>query len=291
MNQAASTAPARVYVPQAPDAQETGLLYDHRGRIRVKDPARDRALHWFLIAFGLLGLGALWLLRLDGAQLIEGVGKIPEAVGKLAKLDFSQLGVTFTSLLESISVAILATVYSLLGGMALAVLLAKNLTPFRGLSLCLSAVMTFLRAIPSIIWVLLVLVCVGFGPEAGIIGICIFSTSFFARAFARCFEEVPQETLEALQAMGAGRVKVFFAAVLPSALTSLIAWTSISFENNFGASSVLGTVGAGGIGYVISNCFSRYAYGQAIVAIGVVLLFTYAMELAFTRIKEKKAVR
>ena len=47
----------------------------------------------------------------------------------------------------------------------------------------------------------------------------------------------------------------------------------------------------GGIGYVISNCFSRYAYGQAIVAIGVVLLFTYAMELAFTRIKEKKAVR
>ena len=182
MNQAASTAPARVYVPQAPDAQETGLLYDHRGRIRVKDPARDRALHWFLIAFGLLGLGALWLLRLDGAQLIEGVGKIPEAVGKLAKLDFSQLGVTFTSLLESISVAILATVYSLLGGMALAVLLAKNLTPFRGLSLCLSAVMTFLRAIPSIIWVLLVLVCVGFGPEAGIIGICIFSTSFFCQS-------------------------------------------------------------------------------------------------------------
>ena len=124
---------------------------------------------------------------------------------------------------------------------------------------------------------------------AGIIGICIFSTSFFARSFAQCFEEVPQETLEALQAMGAGRVKIFFSAVLPSALTGLIAWTSISFESNFEASSVLGTVGAGGIGYVISNSFGRYAYGQAIVAIGMVLLFTYAMEMLFTFVKEKKA--
>ena len=135
--------------------------------------------------------------------------------------------------------------------------------------------------------VIAILVCVGFGPSAGIIGICIFSTSFFARSFAQCYEEVPQETLEALRAMGAGRVKVFFSAVLPSAFTGMLAWTSISFESNFEASAVLGTVGAGGIGYVISNCMTRYAYGQAIVAIALVLAFTYAMELGFTAIKER----
>ncbi len=88
--------------------------------------------------------------------------------------------------------------------------------------------------------------------------------------------------------MGAGRVKVFFSAVLPSAFTGMLAWTSISFESNFEASAVLGTVGAGGIGYVISNCMTRYAYGQAIVAIALVLAFTYAMELGFTAIKERK---
>ncbi len=147
---------------------------------------------------------------------------------------------------------------------------------------------TFLRAIPSIIWVLLILVCVGFGPAAGIIGISIFSTSFFAKSFAQRFEEVSPDTLEALSAIGAGRVKIFFAAVLPSAVTGILAWTSISFEKNFESSAVLGTVGAGGIGYVISNCMNRYAYGQAIVAIALVLLFTYAMELGFTVIKEQK---
>ena len=135
---------------------------------------------------------------------------------------------------------------------------------------------------------LLSLVCVGFGPAAGIIGISIFSTSFFAKSFAQRFEEVSPDTLEALSAIGAGRVKIFFAAVLPSAVTGILAWTSISFEKNFESSAILGTVGAGGIGYVISNCMNRYAYGQAIVAITLVLLFTYAMKLGFTVIKEEK---
>ena len=122
---------------------------------------------------------------------------------------------------------------------------------------------------------LLILVCVGFGPSAGIIGICIFSTSFFARSFAQCYEEVPQETLEALRAMGAGRVKVFFSAVLPSAFTGMLAWTSISFESNFEASAVLGTVGAGGIGFQLLNAsrvkqFDVVTY-ILIVMVGVVL--------------------
>ncbi len=69
----------------------------------------------------------------------------------------------------------------------------------------------------------------------------------------------------------------------------MLAWTSISFESNFEASAVLGTVGAGGIGYVISNCMTRYAYGQAIVAIALVLAFTYAMELGFTAIARDRA--
>ena len=259
---------------------ENGVLRDRKGRIRTKDPVQDRTLKWFLIIFLVVGIASMFLMNLDWMQLWEGVLRIPEAISKLAKIDLSELQITFTSLLESIGVTVLATVYSLIGGMVLSVFLAKNLV--------LSATLTFLRAIPSIIWVLLVLVCVGFGPSAGIIGICIFSTSFFARSFAQCFEEVPEETLEALRAMGAGRVKIFFSAVLPSAFTGILAWTSISFENNFGSSTVLGTVGAGGIGYVISNCMTRYAYGQAVVAIIMVLVFTYIMELSFTAVKERK---
>lgn len=264
------------------------VLYKKNGTIRTADPARERGVKIFLICFLAVGCVCLYTMNLDWGQLAAGVLQIPEALGKLIEIDFSQFDVTMEALLESIGVAILATVYSMIGGAFLGVFLAKNMTPFQWLSVLLSSVFTFLRAIPSIIWVLLVLACVGFGPTAGIIGMCISSTSFFAKSFAQCFEEVSDDTMEALKAMGAGKVKIFFRAVLPSAFTGLLAWTSINFENNFESSAVLGTVGAGGIGYVVSNSMGRYAYGQAIVAILVMLLFTYMMELLFTALKERK---
>lgn len=263
------------------------VMYTKGNKIRVADPARERGVRLFLIGFLILGLLSVYTMNFDWMQLLEGVKKIPDALDKLIEFDFSVIDITFSSLFESISVAILATIYSMLGGLFLAIFMAKNITPSKMLSVIMSSVFTFLRAIPSIIWVLLVLVCVGFGPTAGIVGICISSTSFFAKSFAQCFEEVSDETIEALKAMGASKTSIFFRAILPAAFTSLMAWTSISFESNFESSAVLGTVGAGGIGYVISNSMGRYAYGQAIVAIIVMLAFIYAMELGFTVLKEK----
>lgn len=262
-------------------------MYTKDNKIRVADPARERGMRIFLVGFIIVGLLSVYTMNLDWVQFAEGITRIPEALDKLIEFDFSVLDITFSSLLESISVAILSTIYSMLGGLFLAVFMAKNITPSKTVSVLMSAVFTFLRAIPSIIWVLLVLVCVGFGSTAGIVGICISSTSFFVKSFAQCFEEVSDETIEALKAMGASKSAIFFRAILPSSFTSLMAWTSISFESNFEASAVLGTVGAGGIGYVISNSMGRYAYGQAIVAIIVMLVFIYAMELGFTVLKEK----
>ena len=143
-----------------------GPLRDRHGRIRVKDPKRDRPVQIFLVCFMILELASMWIMEIDWAQVVEGISKIPTAFSKLLRLDFSQFGITLTALFESIAVAILSTIYSLFLGMILAVLQARNLTPARWISSVLSAVMTFLRAIPSIIWVLLSLICVGFGPAA-----------------------------------------------------------------------------------------------------------------------------
>ncbi|WP_310605028.1 PhnE/PtxC family ABC transporter permease [Anaerosporobacter sp.] len=269
------------------EKKEVGVRYQKNGKIQTADPTRERGIKIFLVCFIVIGAISVYTMKMDWVQLFQGISQIPDALSKLVKIDFSALDITIHALFESIAVAILATIYSLVGGMFLAVFMARNITPFRFLSVLLSAIFTFLRAIPSIIWVLLVLVCVGFGSTAGVIGMCISSTAFFAKCFAQCFEEVSEDTMEALRAMGAGKIKIFFRAVLPSAFTSLLAWTSISFENNFAASAVLGTVGAGGIGYVVANSMTRYAYGQAIVAIIIILLFTYCMEIGFTALKER----
>ena len=116
------------------------------------------------------------------------------------------------------------------------------------------------------------LVCLGMGPEAGIAGLCVHTTAFFTKSFSESFENIPNETLEAIEATGAGKLAVFSNAVLPASMSQIISWTGMRFEINFSECAILGMVGAGGIGFVISTSIQGYDYGVAGVAILLVFL-------------------
>jgi phosphonate transport system permease protein len=210
-----------------------------------------------------------------------------EVIKKLATINFDEFDITVKAFFETVWVATISTVYSAFLGLLIGVFMARNITPLKIFPPLLSAAFTFIRAVPAFIWVLLVLVCLGLGPAPAIVGVCIHSTAFFTRAFSQSFEEVDNGTLEALASTGANRVKVFFSAVLPSALTSIIAWLTMNFEQNFRAASILGMVGAGGIGYIISASISSYKYGRGMAAILLVAAFTYAIEISFNALKRK----
>lgn len=109
----------------------------------------------------------------------------------------------------------------------------------------------------------------------------------FTRAFAQSFESIPQETIEALEATGVGRIGVFFNAVLPAALSQLVAWIAMRFEINFSECAILGMIGAGGIGFIIARSIQGYEYGTAGVAIVLVFAFAYSIERLFIFIKNK----
>lgn len=94
-------------------------------------------------------------------------------------------------------------------------------------------------------------------------------------------------TIEALEATGAGRLSIFVNAVLPAALSQIVAWAGMRLETNFSECAILGMVGAGGVGFVISNSLQGYDYGTAGVAILLVFLVAYCIERLFVRIKKK----
>ena len=131
------------------------------------------------------------------------------------------------------------------------------------------------------------LVCLGMGPEAGVAGLCVHTTAFFTKSFAQSFESIPDETLEALEVTGTGRLSIFTNAILPAALSQIVAWAGMRLETNFSECAILGMVGAGGIGYVISTSLQGYDYGTAGVAILLVFLVAYCIERIFVRIKKK----
>jgi phosphonate transport system permease protein len=259
-------------------------------KVRINNPEYDRPTNLFFGITSVLSIISIFSLNIDWLKLAERMVDLGDVFLQLSKFNFLNFHLVAIAFVESITVTILATLYSLIGGLLMAAFMAKNITPSKKLSSILYAYNSFIRAVPTPVWVLLVIACLGFGPAPGIIGLSFHATAFFARAFAQSFEEVPTSTIEALQATGASRIHIFFSAVLPASFTALVAWGAMRFEINFSESAILGMVGGGGIGYSIAASMTGYNFGRAGISILMVFFFAFSLELIFTAIKRKMKV-
>ena len=255
--------------------------------IPVKCRQRNRFIPAFLIGVAVLSVLSLLYLEIDWLKMASRVGDIGMVFWDLAHLDFANMDLILSSLVETISIAVLSLLYSLVLGIVFGMLAARNIFRLPVLSVVTQSFFTFLRAVPTPVWVLLMLVCLGMGPEAGVAGLCVHTTAFFTKSFAQSFESIPDETIEALEVTSASRLSIFTNAVLPAALSQIVAWAGMRLETNFSECAILGMVGAGGVGYVISNSLQGYDYGTAGVAILLVFLVAYCIERVFVRIKKK----
>ena len=256
-------------------------------RIPVTCRQRNPFIPRFLFGTVILTILSLLYLEIDWIKMFFRIPEIGVVFWELAHLDFSNMDLIASSLMETISIAVLSMLYSLVLGIFFGMLAARNIFRIPALSVFTQSFFTFLRAVPTPVWVLLMLVCLGMGPEAGVAGLCVHTTAFFTKSFAQSFESISDETIEALEVTGAGRLSIFFNAVLPAALSQIVAWAGMRLETNFSECAILGMVGAGGVGYVISNSLQGYDYGTAGVAILLVFLVAYFIERIFVRIKKK----
>lgn len=256
-------------------------------KIPVGDLRRDMPVYVFLGIFAALAFASLALLRLDWFKVADRLPKLGQVFYELAHFSTERFHLTLLTLTETITVSLLALIYGMVIGLMLGALAARNITPWKPLSALLKCFFAFIRAVPTPVWVLLVLASMGFGMASGIVGLGFHVAAFFGKVFAQIFEEVPEETVEALRATGAGRIHVFFAAIMPSSLSSVIAWTALRFETNYVEAAILGMVGAGGVGYTILAAMNSYKLGRAGLAILVVFAFALCIELITTFIKRK----
>ena len=263
------------------------MINDRKRRIPVGCRQKNKFVPGFLISAVFLTVLSIAYLKIDWLKLISRVPDIGVVFWDLAHLDFANMDLIGSSLVETISIAVLSLLYSLVLGIIFGMLAAKNVFKKPALAVVTQSVFTFLRAVPTPVWVLLMLVCLGMGPEAGVAGLCVHTTAFFTKSFAQSFESIPAETIEALEVTGAGRLSIFFNAILPASLPQIIAWAGMRLETNFSECAILGMVGAGGIGYVISTSLQGYDYGTAGVAILLVFAVAYAIERGFVWVKKR----
>jgi len=149
------------------------------------------------------------------------------------------------------------------------------------------ALLGFLRAIPDLVWGLLFVTAVGLGSLAGALALAVAYAGVLGRVYADVFGDVDPRPLEALQAMGATRAQIFLRGIWPQALPNVTAYTLYSFECCVRAASVLGFVGAGGIGYEISLSMRLFEYRQVMTLILAFVLLLFLTDIVSRRLRTR----
>lgn len=193
------------------------------------------------------------------------------------------LRIVAAATLETLAIAIAGTALSVLIGLPLAILATPTLwqrgiliagdppsltrSLLSSLSRATRAFFGFVRAVPDLMWGLLFVVAVGLGSVAGTLALAISYSGVLGRVYADVFEDVDARALEALHGVGATRFQVFLRAIWPQAVPSIAGYTIYSFECCVRAASVLGFIGAGGIGYEINLSMRMFNYGEVLTLI------------------------
>jgi phosphonate transport system permease protein len=202
---------------------------------------------------------------------------------------------TFThalyQVLITLGLAFLTTLFGAIIALFLGLFAAQNLTS-KSVSTVIKGFVAFIRAVPTVLWVLIFAVAAGLGSVAAVIGMTFHSVSYLVKAYSESFEELDKGAIEALQSSGASWWQIIFQAVIPSSITYLLSWTFLRFEINFAVAVAMGAAaGAGGIGF---DMFMASSFYLDMREIGTITYFILAvailLEIFVTRVKRKLKV-
>ena len=247
-----------------------------------------RRLRFWLAVLGLALLTAYCLWRFDfaPARLIAGAGELG---GILAQLFPPAPGDhprdIFWALLETIAMAFIGTFLAAALSVPLAFLASRNTFPFRLPRFAIRRVFDGLRGIDQLIWALIFVRAVGLGPLAGIMAIFISDTGTLAKLFSESIENVDRKAGDGMRAAGAGRLQVIRYGVLPEVLPMFLSSTLYLFESNVRSATILGIVGAGGIGFQLSDRIRAHNWEEACFILILILVAVAIIDAVSKRLR------
>lgn len=222
----------------------------------------------------LIGL-AIWSGR--GAdfsipRLVEGLPKFFELLGRMMPPDLTVLKSLMGPLLETLEMALLGTTLPIFLALPLAFLAAVNVSPHPVVSATARVVIGSLRTVPELVWAMILVTAVGLGPFPGVLALTLHSVGGLGKFYYEAIEASSPGLIEAMQATGAGRFKVIWFGVLPNVLPTMMSSTLFYWEYNNRASTVLGLVGAGGIGLALTHAMSDFRYREVVTCLILIVL-------------------
>lgn len=235
---------------------------------------------WMLVAAGIsiFYLVAGYLVQFDLGRLAAGLPKIGRWLATAWPPAYQEMPLFLWRTAETVAMAAVGTTMAVLIGLPLAVLASRNITPFPRLYRPTRWLLNALRGIDSFVFALLFVAAVGLGPFAGVLGIAFHTSGTAAKFFADQIESANLGPYDAIRATGAGRLQSITYALVPDLLPLMLSTSLFWWEFNVRASTVLGVVGAGGIGLELKNSMDLLDFSRLFTIVAIILIAVTALD-------------
>jgi phosphonate transport system permease protein len=224
-------------------------------------------------------------LDISWSRLAVGLSEGARFLGRMWPPNFTRWDTLVEGMLESIQIAVLSSALGILISLPLGLMAARNLSPWwiaaptRGfVALC--------RSLHYVIVAILFVKAVGFGALAGIAALTVASMGFIAKLFAEAIEEISMKQVEAVRATGAGPFAVLLYGVLPQVASRFVGFSIYQLDSNLRNSTLVGIVGAGGIGGTLFAAFKRFDYDFVAAILLSIIALIFLAEVISARVRQ-----
>jgi len=258
-------------------------------RVFSKGP-RELAITYLLWGgTALLTLYCLYRFNFFSYDFVFGLGKLGEIIASqmFPPTGYEQLPTFGQAIAETLAMAFLGTMFGAIAALPLSFLASKNMMPVRPVQFGVRRFADLLRGFDYLIWALIFVRAIGLGPMSGIMAIAIVETGTFIKLYSETIENLDTKQIEGIRASGGNRLQVIRFGVMPQVLPVILSNTLYLFEHNTRSASILGIVGAGGVGFLLSDRLRAYAWQEACLIIILIVITVYAIDYLSKIIRER----
>lgn len=237
-----------------------------------------------------LGMAFVWglnYLKLDYRRLLTGSTELFQILKAMFPPSTVGWSHVLVGAVETFNIAWMGTLIASVIAFFLSFLGAVNTSPSPLVRLAIRWFAALMRAIPAMVWALVFVAALGLGPLPGILALAVHGTGMLIKVFCDSIEEVDSGIIEALQATGASWFQVVARGILPAVWPYLLSWILLRLDVDLRYSSVMGMVGAGGIGWLLTRAMRMYQFNEAIFIILVIFAMLTSVERINHYIKKK----
>jgi phosphonate transport system permease protein len=213
-----------------------------------------------------------WPFTLDAPQ------QAADLIERMTPPAWGYFGEILTPLIETINIATLSTILATFLAVPVAIIGAQNLTPNTGTLALGRFIVVTSRSVNELVWGLIFVVLFGPGALAGVAALTCRSIGFTAKLIAEAIEEIDTGQVQAIEATGASRTKVFVYGILPQIMPAIFGTAVFRWDINIRQSAVIGLVGAGGIGVALNNSMNMFRWDYVTVIIMAIFFVVLASE-------------